>query len=229
MGLLSLIRGKEPKPPRKAALDEAATTSDDAVTSFISRVLGVGVGGAGRLASARQVADRARASGRPEDAIAHIIASHSRLAAAGGFLTGLGGFLTMLVALPANVVGFHVLAARMVAAIAAVRGYDPDDPQIRTAVLLTLAGSDADDVLKQVGISTAPSVALGVVASRLPSSALMVLNKAIGFRILKSVSGKVLGRLGRAVPIVGGGIGAFFDVWMLRRIADAAKREFPAR
>jgi hypothetical protein len=40
----------------------------------------------------------------------------------------------MPVALPANVAEFYLIATRMVAAIADVRGYDVTDPQIRTAV-----------------------------------------------------------------------------------------------
>ena len=226
MGLLSMVRGKAKEAPRRSALDEAAV-SDDKVTAFLARVIGVGIDGGGRIASAQQAASRARARGSVDDAIAQVISRHSRLAGAGGFVTGLGGFVTMLVALPANVVGFHVLAARMVAAIAELRGYDTKDPHIRTAVLLTLVGADADKVLKQAGISTGSSAALGVVASRLPRSALMVVNKAVGFRIIKGLSGKLLGRLGRAVPVVGGAIGAVFDTLMLRRIAEAAKREFP--
>ena len=67
--------------------------------------------------------------------------------AIGGFVTSVGGFVTMPVALPVNVVEFYVQATRMVAAIATLRGYDVNDPRVRTAVLLTLVGSDADEVL----------------------------------------------------------------------------------
>jgi hypothetical protein len=39
----------------------------------------------------------------------------------------------------------------------------------------------------------------------------------------------VLGRFGRGVPVVGGVVGAGFDVYLLRRIAGHARAEFPAR
>ncbi len=42
----------------------------------------------------------------------------------GGFVTGLGGFVTMPVALPVNIAEFYVQATRMVGAIATLRGYD---------------------------------------------------------------------------------------------------------
>ena len=50
--------------------------------------------------------------------------SHLKLAAAGGFVTSVGGFITLPVALPANVLGFYLLATRMTAAVASLRGYD---------------------------------------------------------------------------------------------------------
>ena len=56
---------------------------------------------------------------------------------AGGFITGVGGF-SPCPWLPVNVVEFHVQAARMVSAIAILRGHDVGDSQVRKAVLRTL-------------------------------------------------------------------------------------------
>ena len=53
--------------------------------------------------------------------------------------------------------------------------------------------------------------------NRLPAPALMVLNKAIGFRLLGRIGGQQFARLGRAVPIVGGLLGGGMDVYMLGR------------
>lgn len=216
------------RPAARPALEEAAET-DDQVTGFIAQVLGAGIDGRGKLKSAVEVATDARRKGSTEKAIDDVVARHTKLAAAGGFVTGLGGFATMLVALPANVLSFYVISARMVASIAHLRGYDINKPEMRTAVLLALAGSDADAVLRKAGLPTSGGIALGAVASRLPRSALMVVNKAVGFRLIKGISTKLLGRLGRMVPLVGGGVGATIDVMMLRKIAEAARREFPQK
>ena len=115
-----------------------------------------------------------------------------------------------------------------------MRGYDVTDPQIRTAVLLTLVGVDANDVVKKAGaipgVSFGPGGTLTALASqRLPGPALMVLNKAIGFRLVAQAGRSLLGRLGKAVPVVGGAIGAGVDGYLLSRIADGATREFPRR
>jgi len=131
-------------------------------------------------------------------------------------------------ALPANVVEFYIGATRMVAAIADLRGYDVDDPQVRTAVLLTLVGSDADEVLKKAGLTGGTSgKMLGLAAGQLPPAGLLMLNKAIGFRILRGVGEKAFSRLGRGVPLAGGMLGGGVDMWMMKRIADHAMNEFP--
>jgi hypothetical protein len=69
-------------------------------------------------------------------------------------VTGLGGFVTMPVALPVNIAEFYIQATRMVGGIATLRGYDLADPQVRTAVMLTLVGARADEVLAKAGLST---------------------------------------------------------------------------
>jgi hypothetical protein len=182
------------------------------------------------LKSARELADAARRDTRTtEGAVKKIIRSHVFKGGVGGFVTGVGGFVTMPVALPANVVEFYVGATRMVASIATLRGYDVDDPQVRTAVLLTLVGSEADEVLKKAGLTGASGKMVGLVGQQLPPAALLIVNKAIGFRLLRGFGEKAFARLGRGVPLAGGVIGGGIDVWMMKRIADHAMAEFPDR
>jgi hypothetical protein len=109
-----------------------------------------------------------------------------------------------------------------------LRGYDVDDPQVRTAVLLTLIGSDADDVLAKAGLSTKSGRMVNRLASdQLPPAGLLMLNKAIGFRLLRGVGEKAFARFGRAIPFAGGLLGGGIDLWMMKRIADHAMQEFP--
>ena len=56
----------------------------------------------------------------------------------------------------------------------------------------------------------------------------MVVEKAIGFRILRGVGERLFGRLGKAIPVAGGLIGAGIDWAMMRRIAEHARQEFPS-
>ena len=215
---------------RVAKVDHSTTAG--AATRMIERLMDAGIDGKGPFDSAQKVADVATAEHPEADgAIDAMVRSHLKLAAAGGFVTGLGGFVTMPIALPANVLGFYLVATRMVAGIASARGYDIRQPEVRSAVLLALVGADSDDLLKKLpplsGVSTGRLANLA--AQRLPGPALLALNKGIGFRLLNQVGRKSLARFGKAVPLAGGVVGAGLDTYLLKRIADHARHEFPPK
>jgi hypothetical protein len=200
-----------------------------AATRMIERLMDFGIDGKGRFDSAQRVADVALAEHFGADrAVDAIVRAHLKLAATGGFVTSLGGFVTMPLALPANVVGFYLIATRMVAAIASNRGYDIGRPEVRSAVLLALVGADADDLLKKAGYASSGRLA-SLAAQGLPGPALLAVNKAVGFRLLNQVGRSSLTRFGKAVPLVGGAVGAGVDTFLLKRIADHARQEFPPR
>lgn len=209
---------------------EAGERNGGAIERLVRLIMELGIDGKGPLRSSRQLADKALAEhdGDRERAIRDVTGSAVRWGTVGGFVTGLGGFVTMPVALPANLLEFYVQATRMVAAVAHLRGYDVEDPRIRTAVMLTMVGSDADDVLKKAGITTVSGRVASFALRRLPASAMMMVNKAIGFRLLRGVAEKSLSRLGRGVPFVGGVLGGGVDLFMMRMIAKNAREQFPA-
>jgi len=219
----------------KSALEQAQEAPKDqgfvgnSATKMVENLLDTGIDGKGPFDSAAKVAAAAlkKNSGNAEAAVDDIVKSHLKLAAAGGFVTSLGGFITLPVSLPANVLGFYLIATRMTAAVASLRGHDIGQPQIRTAVLLTLVGADADDLLAKAGMVAPAGRLTNLAAQRLPGPALMVVNKAIGFRLLSTAGKKTFARFGRNVPIVGGVVGAGLDGWLLKRISDNARREFP--
>jgi EcsC protein family len=196
---------------------------------LVERLLDVGIDGRGRFAPAQAVADAARREHPDvEAAVDAVVRRHLRLAATNGFVTSLGGFVTLPVALPANVVGFYAVATRMVAAVAALRGYDLSSPGVRDAVMLTLVGADADDLLRKAGVPTGGRLA-SLATQRLPGPAAMVINKGIGFRLIGSAGRSALSRFGKAVPVLGGIVGAGVDAYLLRTIAGQARRELPPR
>lgn len=215
-------KSAKPVPLDKGPLGSTALT-------LSQRLMSVGIDGRAGFDSAGDVAQGALHDYPvdPERAIDHIVSQHRKLAASAGFVTSLGGFATMAVALPVNLVGFYLLNTRMVAAIAQVRGYDLADRGTRTAILLTLVGGDADDVLKKAGVVSTGRLA-NLAANQLPPPAVMVVNKAVGFRLVSQLGDKLLTKLGKGIPVAGGVIGAGLDVFLLNRIAKVAKREFPA-
>ena len=211
---------------------EEATIATDgglatSATRLVERLMDLGIDGGGRIDSATLIADKARST-RPdaESAIDAVVGRHLKMAAAGGFVTGLGGFVTLPVALPLNVAEFYLVATRMVASIACLRGYDLRQPEVRSAVMLALVGADADDLLAKAGLTPGERLAT-LAAERLPGPALMLVNKGVGFRLLSTLGRKGAQRFGKGVPFLGGAVGAGIDTFLLRRIADHARHEFP--
>jgi len=230
MGLLD--RSGKDVAATRSALDAArdpANVDDGAVAHLIERVVSMGIDGFGPYDSAREVAAEAlaEAHGDREDAVRRVARKHLVGGALGGAVTSIGGFVTMPVALPANILEFYVQATRMVASIAHLRGHDLDDTYVRSAVLLTLVGSDADEVLAKAGMTTGTGRFTAMALRNFPPGAMLVVNKAIGFRLVKATGGKLIERFGRGVPLVGGAIGGSLDAWMMKRIGDHAMSEFP--
>lgn len=203
-------------------------TTDQIAESFVKQLARGGLDGVGPLAPAREVAEQALTDrGSVEAAIAEVVADHTRLAAVSGFVTSLGGFIVLPVAVPANLLGFYTLATRMVAAIAHLRGHDTTQPETRIAVLTTLTGDDIGRVLSRAGmVLPAGGVTTSWLRRMAPSVTTMV-NKAIGFRLLVGTGERALVKLGRAIPLAGGVIGGTIDVALIRSIARHARREFP--
>lgn len=232
MGLKDLLPTGRSEEPRKTALDAADDPRPDpgTIDRLVETLLDVGLDGRGPLSPVTSVAAEAltKARGDREKAIAALARRSTLGGAAGGFVTGLGGFVTMPVSLPVNVAEFYLQATRMVGGIATLRGYDIGDPRVRTAILLTLVGSDADEVLKKAGMTSASSAVTSYALKGLPPAALMVVNKAVGFRLMRGVSEKVLSRFGRGLPFAGGVVGGGIDGFMMKKIADHAMKEFPA-
>ncbi len=220
----------------RTALERAAEGPDEhgalgnQAVRLVENVLDLGVDGKGWFDSAQEVADDAlRASGGDQEAaVASVVRSHLVKGGVEGFVTSLGGFITLPVALPVNVLSFYLLATRMTAAVAAIRGHDLRQEQVRAAVLLTLVGADADDLLRKAGMVSPSGGLTNLAAQRLPGPAAMVVKKGVGFRLLASVAKNTLTRFGRFVPVVGGVVGAGVDTYMLHRVAENARREFPS-
>lgn len=233
MGLKDLFTsGSSEARTARSALEAAGDPQGDPgpVDRLVAMLVDTGLDGRGPLSSARELAEEALLDvhGDREQAVARLARASTVKGGIGGFVTGLGGFVTMPVSLPLNVAEFYIQAVRMVGGIATLRRYDVDEPRVRTAVLLTLVGSDSEEVLKKAGMATAGSRLTSYALRGMPPAALMVVNKAVGFRLMRGVSEKLLSRLGRGIPVAGGLVGGGIDAFMMKKIADHAMKEFPA-
>ncbi|EMY35402.1 hypothetical protein D477_004476 [Arthrobacter crystallopoietes BAB-32] len=162
-----------------------------------------------------------------EKAIKRLIVESVEAAGVNGFVTGLGGFIAMPVTVPANMAGALVINARLAAAIAYLRGYDPKDPHVRTVATLIAVGSNAQQIGKVIGIKVGQKVAMQAI-KRLPIVVIREINKKAGFMLLaKYGSKRALVTLAKGVPLVGGVIGGAVDATMTSVIGRTARAMFP--
>lgn len=203
--------------------------TDHIADSFVQQLARGALEGVGPLEPAHQIADEALAGNSSiEAAIDEVVREHARLAALNGFVTGLGGFVMLPIAVPVNVLGFYTLSARMVAAIAHLRGHDIARPETRIAVLAALTGDDVSKVLGNAGIVLPAGGITSSWLRRMAPSTTTMVNKALGFRLLVGTGERALVKLGRAIPLAGGLIGGSLDFGLIRSIARHARNVFPS-
>ncbi len=143
-----------------------------------------------------------------------------------GFLTGLGGLITLPVAVPVNVSSVLYFQLRMIAVLAVMGGYDPRRDEIKTTAYLCLIGSAASDCLKPMGIKVGSKMAENFIRTRISREVLTKINKAVGFRLITKAGEKGVVNLTKCIPILGGLIGGGFDAVSTATIAEYAKEQF---
>ena len=142
-----------------------------------------------------------------------------------GFLTGLGGIITLPVAIPANVASVMYVQIRMIAAIAHMGGYNLNDDRVKSLVFLCLTGNAAKDILKDVGIVVGKKLAENAIKN-ISGKTIVAINKKGGFRLLTKFGEKGVINLGKAIPLLGGVVGATFDSVSTNTVGNIARDTF---
>lgn len=142
-----------------------------------------------------------------------------------GFVTGLGGFVTLALAVPSALAASWVLQARMVGAIARIYGHDLGDARVRTKILLALAGDVAKDAMKDLGLKVEDRLTQRAV-DQIPGRALVEINKRVGAGLVAKAGQRIALRFPRAVPVFGGVVGGSLDAVVCRKVGRTAKTLF---
>lgn len=169
--------------------------------------------------------DYIRSNDSLESAANSLIRWQNTKAATSGFVTGLGGLITMPVTIPANVASVLYVQLRMIAALAYMGGYEPTDDRVKAMAYTCLAGNAAKDILKDVGLSFANKVAVNTIKA-VSKETIISINKAVGFRLLTKFGSTGVINLGKVVPILGGVIGATFDSVTTNTVGNVARDMF---
>jgi hypothetical protein len=142
-----------------------------------------------------------------------------------GFITGLGGFVTLTVAVPSALVASWLIQARMAGAIARIYGHDLEEDRVRTLILLSLAGDVAKEAMADLGLNLGSKLPQSAM-KQVPGRALVEINKRIGVQLLAKAGQRSLAQFPKAIPVVGGVVGGAFDAVVCRMVGRTAKKLF---
>jgi hypothetical protein len=203
----------------------APTAGGGMVRSILER----SIDGAGPVPGAAKSGEAAlrKAGGNVDEAIDALIAQHVRMSGAQGFLTNVGGVLTMAATIPLNIAALVLLQCHLAASILHVRGYDLSRPSVRDAVLVCLLESDARKALsKSQGLTISPA-ALATADPRPETQDAIA--QAVTTQLWALTGGKQIAKfVARRIPVLGGAIGGAGDAWSTRGIGREASKVPPA-
>lgn len=160
-----------------------------------------------------------------EEAAKSLINNSTIKCGTSGFLTGFGGFATMIATLPANITSVMYVQLRMCCAIAKMAGYDIHSDQVQTLIYACLTGSAMSDILKQAGIKFGQKFGVAMV-KKIPGKTITAINQKVGFRFVTKFGEKGIVNLGKVVPVLGAFIGGGIDVASTRIIGYNAYKVF---
>ena len=142
-----------------------------------------------------------------------------------GVMTGLGGAITLPVAVSADIGSVLYVQMRMIAATAHMCGYELSSDQTQTFVYACLAGISIDKVLADAGVKFGEKFAVNMI-EKIPGEVLTKINQKVGFRFVTKFGEKGVVNLGKAVPLVGGAVGGGFNLVETKIIASRAYKSF---
>lgn len=142
-----------------------------------------------------------------------------------GVVSGLGGIITLPVAVPANIANILYVQMRMIACCAYMAGYDLKSDQTQTLVYACLAGVAVNQILKKAGIKLGEKVAIKMV-EKIPGKVVISINKKIGFKLITKFGNTGIVNLGKLVPGVGAVVGGGLDYLETKIIAERAYKWF---
>ena len=184
------------------------------------------VNGVTGLASAEDLAKNyIKASNTPFQQSNALIRQQNTTAATLGFITGLGGGITLPVTIPASIASALCIQMRMTAAIAHLGGYDLKDERVKHLIYACLVADSAQDVLNDVGVTIGNKVAMNAVKS-ISTQALQEIHNKFKFNLLHQVGGNGISHFGKFVPVLGGLVSGVLDAHSTNSIGNVARDTF---
>ncbi len=143
-----------------------------------------------------------------------------------GAVTGIGGFLTMPVTVPADVIASWRIQITMILAVAHAFRRETDPEELKTDVLMVLAGDSAKEALKRLGIEVTRAMTRRAIQKEISQEVMVKVWAALGRRVAARVGRKSLAKSQRATPLIGAPIGFVFDWFATQAVGRTAIRYY---
>lgn len=184
------------------------------------------INGFAGLDSAEEMAqDYLKGDGSLTDKANSLIRWQNTKAGTSGFISGLGGVITMPIAIPANITSVIYVQVRMIAAIAHMGGYNLKDDRVKALVYTCLCGNAAKEIIQNIGIKIGARLTEQAIKN-ISSKIITRINQAVGFRLLTKFGQTGVINLGKGIPVMGGFIGGTFDLVTTNTIGNIARNTF---
>ena len=164
--------------------------------------------------------------GRTELAIDKLVSCQRRKCTTTGFVTGLGGLVSIPVTLPADLYSSLVIQVNMIVAIAVIRGYDVHSEEVKTLVYLCIVGNSIGDVLKQAGIKAVTDYTAKTIIPKLTVMVSQRIAAKVGSKLVIKASAKGLSNAAKMIPVLGGLIGGAYNYAEVSTYANIARERF---
>ena len=183
--------------------------------------------GIGKFASSKELAEEylEKYNNDKKAAAKHMANVQMAKCATSGFLTNLGGLLTLPIAIPADLSTVWFIQLRMIAAIAVMAGLNPKKDEVRTLCYVCLAGQSVAEAAKRLGIEFSKRTGYKMVG-KVSAATLRAINQKIGIKLFTKFGEKGIINLGKGVPLIGGVVGGGFDFLSTSIVANKAIKEF---
>ena len=144
---------------------------------------------------------------------------------ASGFVSSVGGLITLPVTLPVGATASIYIQLRMISKIAYIYDHNINSEPVRKFVYVCLAGASVQNIFKAAGIKIGQKLTHQMI-SGISGKLLMQINEIVGFRLFTKFGSKGILNLGKMIPLAGGLIGGIIDGSWCLSSGTAAKKLF---
>lgn len=204
----------------------AEAETPGAILSALGWAYDKAITGIAALDSAPKLADQyLRKPGTRREQANSLIRWEAGKTAANGFVTGLGGFATLPLAVTEDLASSYFIQLRLVAAIAYMGEQDLRDKRIETLAYVCMLGAAASELIEELGIRIGAEIQEAVLR-RLTTDVVSSVNERIGARLLARAGERGLLKASRFIPFFGAIGAAALNTIVTNEVGDVARDLF---